>query len=64
MFINGGLYMCGRYQLDYGIDQLMFMFDAQNRFIGYGAKQEIFPTDLVAIITIYVAKKIYHLQNQ
>ena len=43
--------MCGRYQLDYGIDQLMFIFDAQNRFIGYGAQKEIFPTNLVAIVT-------------
>lgn len=43
--------MCGRYQLDSEIDQLMFMFNAQNRYIGYGAQKEIFPTNLVAIVT-------------
>ena len=43
--------MCGRYQLDYEIDQLMFMFNAENRYIGYGAEKEIFPTNLVAIVT-------------
>jgi len=43
--------MCGRFLLEYGIDQLMFMFDAQNRYIGYGTKDEIFPTDMVAIVT-------------
>ena len=42
--------MCGRYQLEYGIDQLMLRFDAQNRYIGYGTRYEIFPTDMVAII--------------
>lgn len=43
--------MCGRYQLDTGIEQLMLRFDAENRYIGYGSKNEIFPTDIVAIIT-------------
>lgn len=43
--------MCGRYQLDTGIEQLMLRFDAENRYIGYGSKNEIFPTDMVAIIT-------------
>lgn len=43
--------MCGRYQLDYGIDQLMLRFNAQNRYIGYGTQEEIFPTNLVAIVT-------------
>ena len=43
--------MCGRYQLDYEIDQLMFLFNAQNRYIGYAAQKEIFPTNLVAIVT-------------
>jgi len=43
--------MCGRYQLEYGLDQLMLKFDAQNRYIGYGTKNEIFPTDRVAIVT-------------
>lgn len=43
--------MCGRYQLDSGIEQLMLRFDAENRYIGYGSKNEIFPTDMVAIIT-------------
>lgn len=43
--------MCGRYQLDTGIEQLMLRFDAENRYIGYGSKNEIFPTDTVAIIT-------------
>jgi len=43
--------MCGRYQLEYGIEQLMLRFDAQNRYIGYGTEHEIFPTDLVTIIT-------------
>lgn len=43
--------MCGRYQLDYGIDELMFMYNADNRYTEYEAKKEIFPTDLVAIIT-------------
>jgi putative SOS response-associated peptidase YedK len=42
--------MCGRYQLDSGIDQLMLMFNAQNRYIGYSAQNEIFPTNLVAIV--------------
>lgn len=49
--LNGGIIMCGRYQLDYEIDQLMFMFNAENRYIGYGAQKEIFPTNLVAIVT-------------
>ena len=43
--------MCGRYQLDSEIDQLMLLFNAQNRYIGYGAQKEIFPTNLVAIVT-------------
>jgi putative SOS response-associated peptidase YedK len=43
--------MCGRYQLASGINQLMLMFNAQNRYIGYGAQNEIFPTNLVAIVT-------------
>lgn len=43
--------MCGRYQLDTEIDQLMLLFNAQNRYIGYGAQKEIFPTNLVAIVT-------------
>jgi putative SOS response-associated peptidase YedK len=43
--------MCGRYQLDYGIDELMFMYNAENRYIEYDAKKEIFPTDIVAIVT-------------
>ncbi|MDF2891454.1 MAG: response-associated peptidase [Clostridia bacterium] len=43
--------MCGRYQLEYGMNQLMLLFDAQNRYVGYGAKFEIFPTDIVAIVT-------------
>lgn len=43
--------MCGRYQLDYDIDQLMFLFNAENRYMGYGAQTEIFPTNLVAIVT-------------
>jgi putative SOS response-associated peptidase YedK len=43
--------MCGRYQLEYGMNQLMLMFDAQNRYVGYGTKSEIFPTDRVAIVT-------------
>lgn len=43
--------MCGRYQLDSGIEQLMLRFDAQNRYIGYGSGTEIFPTDMIAIIT-------------
>ena len=43
--------MCGRYQLDYEIDQLMLMFNAENRYIGYGAQKEIFPTNLVPIVT-------------
>ena len=43
--------MCGRYQLDSGIEQLMFRFDAQNRYFGYGSRNEIFPTDMVTIIT-------------
>lgn len=43
--------MCGRYQLDSGIEQLMLRFDAENRYIGYGSKNEIFPTDMVAMIT-------------
>ena len=43
--------MCGRYQLNHEIDQLMFMFNAENRYIGYGAEKEIFPTNLVAIVT-------------
>lgn len=42
--------MCGRYQLDYDIEQLMMRFDAANNFTGYGARGEIFPTDKVAII--------------
>jgi putative SOS response-associated peptidase YedK len=49
--LSGGITMCGRYQLDYDIDQLMFMFNAENRYIGYGAQKEIYPTNLVAIIT-------------
>jgi putative SOS response-associated peptidase YedK len=49
--LSGGIIMCGRYQLDSEIDQLMFMFNAQNRYIGYGAQKEIFPTNLVAIVT-------------
>lgn len=47
----GGIMMCGRYQLDTEIDQLMLLFNAQNRYIGYGAQKEIFPTNLVAIVT-------------
>lgn len=43
--------MCGRYQLEFGMEQLMLRFDAYNRYIGYGTKHEIFPTDMVAIIT-------------
>jgi putative SOS response-associated peptidase YedK len=43
--------MCGRYQLEYGMNQLMLLFDAQNRYIGYGTRNEIFPTDMVAIVT-------------
>ena len=42
--------MCGRYQLEYGMNQLMLLFDASNRYLGYGNKPEIFPTDMVAII--------------
>ncbi len=43
--------MCGRYQLEYGMNQLMMRFDAQNRYVGYGTRYEIFPTDMVAIVT-------------
>ncbi|MEA4848829.1 MAG: SOS response-associated peptidase [Clostridiaceae bacterium] len=42
--------MCGRYQLDYEFEQLMFRFNTQNRYIGYGTKHEIFPTDMVAVV--------------
>jgi len=42
--------MCGRYQLEYGMNQLMLLFDADNRYLGYESKHEIFPTDMVAII--------------
>jgi putative SOS response-associated peptidase YedK len=42
--------MCGRYQLEYGIDQLMMRFDARNNYLGYGTKKEIFPTDSAAVI--------------
>lgn len=42
--------MCGRYQLDSSIEQLMFRFNSQNRYIGYGTKTEIFPTDMVPIV--------------
>jgi putative SOS response-associated peptidase YedK len=49
--LSGGIIMCGRYQLDSEIDQLMFMFNAQNRYMGYGSQKEIFPTNLVAIVT-------------
>jgi len=47
----GGIAMCGRYQLDYEFEQLMFRFNAYNHYIGYGTKYEIFPTDMVAIVT-------------
>lgn len=47
----GEMDMCGRYQLDYNIDQLKMRFDAQNNYIGYGARKEVFPTETVAIIT-------------
>lgn len=43
--------MCGRYQLEYGMNQLMMMFDAENRYVGYEAKSEIFPTDVISIVT-------------
>jgi putative SOS response-associated peptidase YedK len=43
--------MCGRYKLDYNIEQLMMRFDAQNNYIGYGPRKEVFPTDNVAVIT-------------
>jgi putative SOS response-associated peptidase YedK len=47
----GGIIMCGRYQLDSEIDQLMLIFNAENRYIGYAAQKEIFPTNLVSIVT-------------
>lgn len=43
--------MCGRYQFEFYTEQLMLRFDAYNRYIGYGTDHEIFPTDMVAIVT-------------
>lgn len=42
--------MCGRFQLEYEMQQLVLRFDAQNNYIGYGTRKEIFPTDMVAVI--------------
>lgn len=42
--------MCGRYQLDKEFEQLMFRFNAQNHYVGYGTKYEIFPTDMVSVV--------------
>jgi putative SOS response-associated peptidase YedK len=47
----GEMNMCGRYQLDYNIEQLKMRFDAHNNYIGYEARSEVFPTETVAIIT-------------